>query len=1165
MQLPPEIDLRKYPISKPFEPESSNVVSLSSVPSHGGVSSKANSHDDYDGKTDISDTTAKIDVSEDLGLFFAPPELRGIALTNVTRGQEENGPVSNHGDVNSEPKQEDDKNVTHRLHIDLELDASFTAEYFNLQADYFQLINYQDCEFRASEFRRLALDLHSQSQITVEGHDAAIDALLLAAECYVNPFFMLSFKSNPRFRDQMNISRAGISQNHDILELKKVSGKSKSDLKTIAQLEKKRDKIVLQLLLEAAELDRKYQEKVSVDGQCPYAEGFDEEVVKLSLPDMKYADAITLVRQNQPLLWTFLMRRLQREQHSVQEILLQSLVFLLHSATKLYCAPEHVIDIILGSAEYLNRMLTSLYCQFKDGSLDFDPEKIHRIQRWWILLQRLVTASSRGDEGADFAFNVKNGIRYGNLVPPSAWMQRISTFSTSAFPLVRFLGWMAVSRNAKEYIKDRLFLTSDLLQVTCLLSIYADDLALVDNVINQEHGDVNIEESGGNKLLSVGKGFSDQQDGNQSFRVIYPDLSKFFPKMKKQFEAFGEIILEAVGLQLRSLSSNMVPDVLCWFSELCSWPFPHGGEISSQKSSGQCKGYVGKNAKAVILYILEAIVIEYMEAMVPEIPRVVQVLVSLCGAAYCDVSFLDSVVCLLKPIISYSLQNVSDEERLLVNDSCLNFESLCFDELFENIRQKVENQNGYTGNVYSRAFTIFILASVFCDLSVQRKREMLQSLNFWADFTAFEPTTSFHDYLSAFHRVIESCKVLLVQNLKVFGGIPIQLPPFSDLSNGALPGNSLQPRSGFLSDVCHSSCLNEVSEKLENRNSDEKVYHLSAQEIVEFSKDLEALIDKLNPTVELCWNLHHQLAKKLTVALAECFMYSRCLSLIAQEVHSGAENQHENPLLSNSADQFLVHWRIALEGLAEIIVMLEAKSCWEVASVLLDCLLGVPHCFLLDNVIGSICSAIKNISCSAPKVSWRLQTDKWLSILHERGIHTLQESAAHLIDLFCAMLGHPEPEQRFIALNHLRKLFGHDVNGGTASRSSMFCSNLVSPGLVISVPESILSHLVSNTWDWVAVLASSDTSLPLRTCALALLVDYIPFAKRRQLQSFLAAADGMYGLGKFAVCEGQLLQLSLAVIASACLYSPAEDISLIPQNVWRNVEALAWSKTGKVP
>ncbi|KAJ0080340.1 hypothetical protein Patl1_23662 [Pistacia atlantica] len=81
---------------------------------------------------------------------------------------------------------------------------------------------------------------------------------------------------------------------------------------------------------------------------------------------------------------------------------------------------------------------------------------------------------------------------------------------------------------------------------------------------------------------------------------------------------------------------------------------------------------------------------------------------------------------------------------------------------------------------------------------------------------------------------------------------------------------------------------------------------------------------------------------------------------------------------------------------------------------------------------------------------------------------------------------------------------------------------------------------------------------------MAILVDFIPFADRHQLQSFLMAADSvLHGFGKLArpVCEGPLLQLSLALIAGACLYSPAEDISLIPQSIWKDIETLGLSQT----
>ncbi|KAJ9680144.1 hypothetical protein PVL29_019433 [Vitis rotundifolia] len=1154
MQLPPEIDLCKFPISKTQEQESL----------------KSNSQDDADGKIDVSDVAMKMDTFEDVSLCFAPTELKSIALTNVSSSLNKNISESSPGDGTTEEKHVTEKNLTKICQNSLLLDAAFPVEYVNLQADYMQLMSYRDCELRASEFRRLALDLHTQHEISPEGHDAAIDALLLAAECYVNPF-MSSFKASSKVINQSTGTR--IPQNCDISELRKVFEKNSSDLEKVTHLENKRDKVVLQILLEAAKLDRKYKKKMSDEEHyLYYPEEHDDQVINLSLLDMESADAVTLVRQNQALLCNFLIQRLRREQHSMHEILMQSTLFLLHSATKLFCPPEHVIDIILGSAEYLNGVLTSFYYQLKEGNLRLDPEKLYGVQRRWLLLQKLVIASSGGDEELDFANNTNNCFRYRNLIPPSAWMLRIPTFSTSPSPLLRFLGWMAVSRNAKQYMRERLFLASDLPQLTNLLSIFADELALVDNVVKQNDDAVKIEQSGVREEPQTIKGFENtgQPDGDKSFQVIYPDLSKFFPNMKKQFGAFGEIILEAVGLQLRSLSYSVVPDILCWFSDLCSWPFLQKDQLSTRKHLDQLKGYVAKNAKAIILYILEAIVTEHMEAMVPEIPRVVQVLVSLCKTSYCDVSFLDSILHLLKPIISYSLSKVSDEEKLLIDDLCLNFESLCFDELFNNIRHKNDNRDSPAETVHSRALTIFILASVFPDLSFQRKREILESLIMWADFAVYEPSSSFHNYLCAFRCVMESCKVLLVQTLRVFGIIPLQMTSFSDVSTGTPCDGCSKSYSWFLNDVCHDSCPMGDTENLESDKSDavslgQKVYHLSAEEVTNFAQDLEGLICKLSPTVELCWKLHPQLAKKLTVTSAQCFMYSRCLSSFVKRVDNAREDDNENVFPSNSVDQFLIHSRIGLEGLSGIIMMLQENHCWEVASMILDCLLGVPKCFSLDDVIGSICSAIRNFSCSGPKISWRLQTDKWLSILFSRGAYRLHESELPLVGLFCSMLSHPEPEQRFISLQHLGRFVGQDLNGEGMILSPTFCNKLVSTGSVISVSEPITSLLVSRTWDQVVVLASSDTSLHLRARAMALIVDYIPLAERHQLQSFLAAADNvLYGLGKLGhpTCEGPLVQLSLALIAAACLYSPAEDISLIPQDVWRNIEALGMSKTG---
>ncbi|XP_031267356.1 uncharacterized protein LOC116125781 isoform X1 [Pistacia vera] len=1151
MQLPPEIDLCKSSVSQTFEHE---------------PSSKLNSQDVSDVKTDMHDVAVKMDFNEDASLFFISPELQSLGLTIFP-----SSPNENLSDSSVEQKLVFDNSFTSLVQNGLVLDAGFSTKYFNLQADYSQLIYHRDCELKASEFRRLASDLHSQNDLSIEGHDAAIDALLLAAECYVNPSFVTSFQASPNILSQMKVSGPKVPRSYDIEKMRRISGKDNCNLETISDLEKKRDKTVLQLLLEAAELDRKYQKRLSDCEDCSsYSEGFDEQVIKLSSHDIQSADAVTLVRQNEALVCNFLIQWLQREQNYMHEILLHCLVFFLHSATKIYCAPELVIDIILGSADHLNGMVSSFIGQLKEGNHQLNSENVNWVQRRWILLQRLVIASSGTDDVSDFAVHINKGLRHGNLIPPTVWMQKISTFSKSASPLVRFLGWMAVSCFAKQFIKERLFLVSDLSQLTYLLSIFADELALVDKVVDKKHEDMRIKKSGLMQTL-VNKGFepSDQQYGDKSFHVIYPELSRFFPNTKRQFELFEETILEAVGLQLRSLPSSVMPDILCWFSDLCLWPFLQKEQIIAQNSADYLKGFVARNAKAVILYVLEAIVIEHMEAMVPEIPRVVQVLVSLCRASYCDVSFLNSILHLLKPIISYSLHKVSDEEQLLAEDSCLNFESLCFNELFVNIGQRKENQDTVAEKGYSRALTIFILASIFPDLSFQCRREMLQCLALWTDFPRIEPTTSFYDYLCAFQNIMESCKGLLVQTLRYFSFIPLQLPQFSDVSSGTPNNNGSESYSWFLDDAFLSSSPTKASERQESKifdavNLNQKNYHLSADEIEDFTKRLEGLVAKLYTSIELCWNFHHQLAKKLTIVSAECFMYSRCLSSIAPIIQNVEEDGNVKPLQFQSVDQFQVHWKTGVEGLAEVIVMLQENHCWEVASVMLDCILGVPYCFQLDNVIDTVCSTIKNFSCNAPKISWRLQSDKWLSVLFARGIQSLKAYEVPLVDLFCTLLGHPEPEQRFVALQHLGELVGQDTDERSVVQYTKFCNKLVSPTLGSSIPEQLLSLLVTSTWDQVVVLASSDASLPLKTRAMAFLVDFIPFADRHQLQSFLMAADSvLHGFGKLArpVCEGPLLQLSLALIAGACLYSPAEDISLIPQSIWKDIETLGLSQT----
>ncbi|KAI6703019.1 hypothetical protein NL676_012155 [Syzygium grande] len=1154
MQLPADIDLCKSPAS--VNEVEATSCSLASAVRRGGASSKASSLDDHDGKVEVSDAIAKVDAIEDATMLFVPDELLNIALLNVSVTHDQNTSDAKLEDTSSEQKHIFDKSLTDQSKSGFVFDADFNLEYFNLQADYFQLANYRDCELRASEFQRLALDLHSQHEVTAEGHDAAIDALLLAAECYINPFFMSS-RYSLKVVSEITSSNIKVPACSTVPDMRKHSGDINT-FESIAHLEKKRDKIVLQLLLKAAELDRNYQREVSDDGHAYQTELSDEPVVELSPEDVESADAITLARQNQGLLCNFLIQRLQREQHSMQEILMEGLLFLLHSSTKLCCDPGLVINIILGSAEYFNSMLTSFYFQLKEGNLHLDAERVYELQRRWILLKKLVVATSAGTEGSELKISINN-TNCGNLLPPSAWMQKISTFSISASPLVRFLGWMAVSRNAKQYVKDHLFLVSDLTELTYLLSIFFDDLSMGDKVFKREDGEIGIEQLGAKPENALGKGFEQyvQQNGNQSFYVIYPDLCRLLPNMKRQFESFGEIILEAVGLQLRSLPSTVLPDVLCWFSDLCSKPFSQESN-ASQLSPTEIKGFAATNAKAIILYILEALVGEHMEAMVAETPRLVHMLVSLCRASYCDVLLLDSVMSLLKPIISYSLKKVSDEFAL-VDNSCLSFESLCFDELFKTIGERSDSEIDSSVKSHGRALTIFILASVFSDLSFQYRRDILQSLLLWVNFTSFEPTSSYHDYICAFQCVMDNCKLLLRQALLFYGVMPLKLS--SDGVN-ALYDADRKSVGWFLNDILHESLTSEIPD---TGSISGNLKSLSVEEIKEFVEDIDRLINKLSPTLEQCWMLHHRLTKKLVVSSAESFIYLRCLSAILQNIHLCDDGKRgDSPASVASLNELPMHWRVGLEGLGEFILVLLERHCWTVASVMVDCLLAVPHLLPIHDIVGTVCIAITRFSCCAPKLSWRLQSDKWLTTLFGRGFHNFSGKEVPVVELFCRLLGHNEPEQRLIALKHLGKIVCQDIDGISVMDYSRYQDKFISPISITDAADSVLPLLVSSTWDHVALMGSSDTSLLLRTRAMALLVDYIPFAGRQQLQCYLASADAVLnGLGKlsYPMLESPFLQLSLALVAGACLYSSKEDISLIPDNLWIEIENLGSSKT----
>lgn len=427
MPLPPGVDLCKS--SMPEVDQA--ILAVSNYPALHSCDPE-----DVEGQ-DVSETTARVESFEQCNYLFAPEELKQTDLTNALQGEGHDTITRN---LNQNVPEGRKNNV--RLPAGLfQSDNTAAADYDDVHSDYIQLLNHQDCELRALEFHRLAQNLCTQQEPTLEGHNAGIDALLLAAECYANPFFLLDLRLNSEPLDQIERTHSELIQGNVSFESKGTHVKD-LDLAAISSLENKRDRAVLDLLLQAARFDCEYQAKIPDGEVYPNDAEEDKQTVEIS-PEATYLiDAVTLVRKNQAMLSHFIMKQFQRKGHSSTEVLLDSLLFLLHSATDLFCPPDNVIDIILKSAENLDRQLTCIYSSVNAGDKNLDKLKLDGPRRHWALLHKLVLASSGSDNTRQLVSIKKDGFRFRSLVPPSAWMHKISEFSRFSSPLPDFSdGW----------------------------------------------------------------------------------------------------------------------------------------------------------------------------------------------------------------------------------------------------------------------------------------------------------------------------------------------------------------------------------------------------------------------------------------------------------------------------------------------------------------------------------------------------------------------------------------------------------------------------------------------------------------------------------------------------------------------------------------------------
>lgn len=976
----------------------------------------------------------------------------------------------------------------------------------------------------------------------------------------------------------------------------------------IGNLEEKRDRTVIDILMQAADWDNKIQSSIlnerSYDEKAASSD-FEERQngFRIFPDDAESVDAVTLVRQHQDLLCVFLIRQLQREQHNMYEVLLHGLLFFLYSATQLSCPPENVVDVILQAAERLNTSLLSLHYQQKEFSHPIEPGKIHGVRRQWTLLQRIVfAASGSGIMEEDDEYGRKEGFQYRNLIPASSWMDRISKFSTSSSPLVRYIGWMALARYAKEHQKRGLLIAQDMQQMTSLLFIFSDELTSVKRYKgkgNEELQEASLSESNKHKYEKPVKKSDhlDQVDSDGFVHALYPELDMIFPNLRNQFFTYAEVMLEAVCSHLKAVPPSSITDILSWFSELCSNPFldvDRDENVMYDASCGMPKGVVASNVKCIILRILEVIVVEHMEAIMPEIPRVIQLLLSLCSSSYCDVPLLDSVLSALKPLISHAVGTAAASENLLEDDlSMMSFESLCFDALINELKSGPEHKNN---NISQGALLIFLAGYLLSDLSIMRRRELMQSLLCWANFTSFQATTTYYNYLCAFQKVFAVCSCLAQDTLRELGILLVNEHPsdFKKDSSAFICSDHTVPRATSereeqkfdpcdvdkQEDRCQLGDYAQIKDHVDaaedginGRGANQGVsstlkYFSCISDMEEFTKDLQALIFTQSPTLEVCWKFHPQMVSKLSQTAAACLLYSGSMVCRYKSFHSSkvATSDEAYSFVSENEKSSVV-WKHSLEGLAQAVLTLEKNHCWQVAAVMLDYLLSLPPSFSLDAILSSICSALTYVCCHAPRVTWRLQTGKWLLKLFERESLDFSSSASSsLAELFCTMLEHSEPEQRGIALQHLGRVIEHEELGKfTALSISGISRANGSLGMAIKKvsQRGLASTLVANTWDRIASLAACEPSMTLRREAMELLLRFIPFAEHHQLHSFFSSIDAILpALSSNSMRDGPLTGIAISLLARACLYSPVEDINIIPSSVWNNLEVLATSKNG---
>lgn len=161
------------------------------------------------------------------------------------------------------------------LHFMILILCTATIEdYFNLDAEFLQLSSFSDRSVKSSQFTQFAETAHQRAQ-SKEGdskqqQESSIDALLLAAECHLNPYFIARLGSDTTERvQQLNEPKSTADEQKEETKMESFETDSlqeyyehQSDsVPTVSvALEENRDTEVMKLLIRAAQWHVSYND-----------------------------------------------------------------------------------------------------------------------------------------------------------------------------------------------------------------------------------------------------------------------------------------------------------------------------------------------------------------------------------------------------------------------------------------------------------------------------------------------------------------------------------------------------------------------------------------------------------------------------------------------------------------------------------------------------------------------------------------------------------------------------------------------------------------------------------------------------------------------------------------------------------------------------------------